>query len=134
MLDQSLRGGRVAEWHKSEEETIGFGDDVCTVVIDDFAVLRRTARATLLSSSKKDRLVSDLESRTGRVEVAVKLTASESGILRQILKQRNDVVTVGETLALVATDVGDSVDAPGNFDTAPLMRVVGNMISQGKDL
>jgi pyruvate/2-oxoglutarate dehydrogenase complex dihydrolipoamide acyltransferase (E2) component len=68
------------------------------------------------------------------VEVAVKLTASESGILRQILKQRNDVVTVGEILALVATDVGDSVDAPGNFDTAPLMRVVGNMISQGKDL
>ncbi len=120
----------MTKWHKNEGDLIEFGDDICTVTIDDFAVLRRTARATLLTGRKAKRLKSDLESRTGMVSVDVVVTASDQGVLSRILKAAGDRVEIEDTLAVVVTDSEDGAPPPDSWDDAPTMRVIGNMTSE----
>lgn len=128
LINPSLRGGKLKTWHKAEGESIGFGDDLCTVSIDDFAVLRRTGRATLLTGKKRKRLKDDLESRSG-IMVNVVVTASDQGVMQRILRQAGDQVAIGDTLALVSTGESNGASLPTEWDDAPQMRVVGNVAS-----
>lgn len=130
LVNPSLRGGTMLKWHKNEGEAIEFGDDICTVTIDDFAVLRRTARATLLTGRKAKRLKSDLETRTGQVSVDVVVTASDKGVLRRILKNAGDKVEIEDTLAVISTDSESDSPLPDSWEDAPTMRVIGNMSTE----
>lgn len=121
----SLRGGSVKEWHKSEGDTIGYGEEICTISFDDFAALRRTGRATLLAGRKRKNLKSQLESREGKVLLDVVLTSAESATLHEVLMQPGERFAIGDTLALVATESGDD-SAGGDWSVSPPMRVVAN--------
>jgi pyruvate/2-oxoglutarate dehydrogenase complex dihydrolipoamide acyltransferase (E2) component len=126
LTNPSLTGGTVKEWHKSEGDVIGFGDEVCTVSYDQFAVLRRTARATLLSGRKAKRLKSSLESRTGKVLMNVVVSAAEQGVLGKILMGPGDRFAVGDTLAVMSTKPIDHLGVPEDLTELATMRVETN--------
>jgi pyruvate/2-oxoglutarate dehydrogenase complex dihydrolipoamide acyltransferase (E2) component len=126
LTNPSLTGGTVKEWHKSEGDVIAFGDEVCTVSYDQFAVLRRTARATLLSGRKAKRLKSSLESRTGKVLMNVVVSAAEQGVLGKILMGPGDRFAVGDTLAVMSTKPIDHLGVPEDLTELATMRVETN--------
>lgn len=134
MINPTLRGGKVLTWHVKEGEEIGFGQDICTVSLDDFALVRRTGRATQLSGKKMSKLKSNLESRTGEAMVNVVITASDRGKLARVLKKEDDVVAIGDLIAVVATEGSDDPSGPDNWAQAPVMRVVGNISSEMEDI
>jgi pyruvate/2-oxoglutarate dehydrogenase complex dihydrolipoamide acyltransferase (E2) component len=128
LLDRSLRGGRVVSWQKREGERFEFGEVICLTQLDEFAALRRTGRATLLSGKRRTSLKSDLEIRDGRVALSVALTASDSGWVHTIIAKEGTEIGVGSLLAVVSTDNRpDTGRQPDEVDL-PLMRVVANVV------
>ncbi len=134
-VDASLRSGRMLRWHKDEGEEVAFGDPICDIAVEEFAVLRRTARATLLTGRRRKKLKSDLETREGKVYLEVTVTSSDSGVLVRRLTPVGEPIDIGQTVALVATP--DHTDAPGaddDWQDAPPMRVVINVVGGDNDL
>jgi len=128
LINPSLRGGRVVRWNKQVGEAISFGDEICIVALDEFAAIRRTARATLLAGRKRKKLKSDLEVRSGKVFIEVALTSSDEGVLRRIIKQQGDEITIGETLAIVTSQINEEFGKESGWAEAPLLRVVANPV------
>ncbi|MGF1618751.1 MAG: lipoyl domain-containing protein [Acidimicrobiia bacterium] len=126
LTNPSLTGGTVKEWHKSEGDAIGFGEEVCTVAYDQFVALRRTARATLLSGRKAKGLKSSLESRTGKVLMDIVVSAAEQGVLGKILMGPGDRFAVGDTLAVMSTEPIDDFTVPEDLTELATMRVETN--------
>lgn len=133
LIDPSLRGGHVVQWSKAVGDDIGFGDEICVVALDEFAALRRTARATLLAGKRRDKLKSDLEVRDGKVFLQVAITSSEPGVLRQIIKEQNAPIAIGDTMAIVSTHDHGDLDQEADWDSAPVMRVVTNPVGGDDD-
>lgn len=134
-MDQSMRGGRVIAWYKHEGDPIAFGDEICKLAIDEFAVLRRTARATLLSGRRRKKLKSDLEVRQGKVYLEVELTSSDQGVLRKQIAREGDPLASGDLLAVVASeDHGALTESEDQWRAAPAFRVVVNVAGGENDL
>jgi pyruvate/2-oxoglutarate dehydrogenase complex dihydrolipoamide acyltransferase (E2) component len=126
ITNPSLTGGTIKEWHKSEGDAIGFSEDVCTISFDQFAVLRRTARATLLAGRKSKNLKSQRESREGKVLMDVVVSSAEQATLEKILMKPGDRFHVGDTLAVVSTGPTNGELQPEDWGGSPTMRVVAN--------
>jgi pyruvate/2-oxoglutarate dehydrogenase complex dihydrolipoamide acyltransferase (E2) component len=126
ITNPSLTGGTIKEWHKSEGDAIGFSEDVCTISFDQFAVLRRTGRATLLAGRKSKNLKSQLESREGKVLMDVVVSSAEQATLEKILMKPGDRFHVGDTLAVVSTGPTNGELQPEDWGGSPTMRVVAN--------
>ena len=134
-VDQSLRGGRIVAWYKDEGDPIAFGDEICKLAIDEFAVLRRTARATLLSGRRRKKLKDDLEVRQGKVYLEVELRSSDRGVLRKQLVHEGEPLAHGDLLAVVATeDHGELTEGEQQWRDAPSFRVVVNVAGGENDL
>lgn len=134
-MDQSLRGGRVVAWYKQEGDPIAFGDVICKLAIDEFAVLRRTARATLLSGRRRKKLKSDLEVREGKVYLEMEITSSDEGVLRKQVAAEGEPVSSGDLLAVVASgDHGELHETEAEWRQAPAFRVVVNVAGGDNDL
>jgi pyruvate/2-oxoglutarate dehydrogenase complex dihydrolipoamide acyltransferase (E2) component len=131
LIDPSLRGGHVARWSKAVGDEIAFGEEICVVDLDDFAVLRRTARATLLAGRRRNKLKSDLETRSGKVLLKVSITSSDSGVLRKIVKEEGDEIAIGDTMAIVASPDHGDIGTEEQWAEAPAMRVVPNTVADG---
>ena len=126
VVDPSMQGGKVLRWHKREGDTIGFGDEICDIAVDEFAVLRRTARATLLARGRRGKLKSDLEQREG-VYFEVALTSSDTGVLRKIVVEAGGRIVIGDLLGVVTTaDHGELINSSEAWMAASAMRVVVN--------
>ena len=134
LIDPSLRGGRVVSWTKQVGDPISFGDEICTVALDEFVAIRRTARATLLAGRKRKKLKSDLEVRAGKVFLEVALTSSDEGVLRKIIKQEGDQITIGDTLAIVTSQAEEDLGQESRWVEAPVLRVVANPIGDDENL
>lgn len=134
LIDPSLLGGRVVRWSKQVGDPIGFGDEICIVALDEFAALRRTARATLLAGRKRKKLKSDLEVRSGKVFLEVTLTSSDQGVLRKIIKEQGDQITIGDTLAIVTSEIDEDLGQELAWAEAPVLRVVANPLGDDENL
>lgn len=132
-MNPSLRGGRVVSWSKEVGDPISFGDEVCVVALDEFAALRRTARATLLSGRRRKKLKSDLEIRSGKVFLEVAITSSDQGVLRKIIKNQGEQIAVGDTMAIVSSGEGDELGEEKEWAKAPVLRVVANPVGGDED-
>lgn len=133
--DASLRGGSVTRWHKKEGDTFAFGDVICEIAVDDFAVLRRTARATLLSGKRRKKLKGDLERRKGKVYLEMAVTAADGGIVRKILVNAGEPAEVGDTMAIVSTSDSDElVGTEADWRSSPRMRAVCNVLDNDDQL
>ena len=129
LIDPSLRGGKVVRWLKREGDTFGFGDEICILAVDEFAALRRTARATLLSGRRRRSLKSDLEVRQGKVYLQVVLTSSDGGVMRRIVADDGDPIAVGDLLAVVSTTDNGALDGTvDDWESAPTMRIAANVL------
>jgi pyruvate/2-oxoglutarate dehydrogenase complex dihydrolipoamide acyltransferase (E2) component len=124
--DPSLRGGTIKTWHKTEGEFVNFGEEICTLAYSDFAVLRRTGRASLLAGRKRRKIKGGLESRDGMVLVDVILTSSDPGVLQKIFKTEGEEFLVGDVIGVVTTS--DSSEAVGeDWHEYPPIRLIANM-------
>jgi len=128
LMDPSLRGGRIVSWSKSVGDEITFGDELCVVVLDDFATLRRTATATLLAGRRRGKLKNDQETREGKVLLQVAITSSDSGVLPKIIKDQGDDVAMGDTMAIVTAQESDDLGGESDWAQAPALRVVANTV------
>ena len=128
LIDPSLLGGTVLRWNKSVGESISFGDEICVVALDEFAAIRRTARATLLAGRKRKKLKSDLEVRAGKVFLEMAITSSDEGVLRRIVKDEGDKIMIGDTLAIVSSHVEEDLGEESGWVEAPALRVVANPV------
>lgn len=133
LIDPSLRGGRMVRWDKQVGDRIGFGDEICVVALDEFAALRRTARATLLAGRRRKKLKSDLEVREGKVHLEVSITSSDEGVLRKIIKDEGDPIVIGDTMAIVASPDHGDLGGENEWADVPVMRVVANPVGGDKD-
>ena len=134
-VDASLRSGRIARWHKAEGDSIRFGEPICDVAVEEFAVLRRTARATLLTGRRRKKLKSDLETREGKVYLEVTITSSDTGVLHKQLVALGEPVVIGQTVAIASTpDHAGPIGTPEDWQSAPPMRVVINVVGGDDDL
>jgi pyruvate/2-oxoglutarate dehydrogenase complex dihydrolipoamide acyltransferase (E2) component len=133
LIDPSLRGGRVLRWSKKVGDEISFGDELCVVALDEFAALRRTARATLLAGQRRTKLKSDLEVRAGKVLLEVVIVSSDQGVLRNIIKNNGDQIAIGDTLAIVSSHVNDDLGDESEWVKAPMLRVVANPVDDNQD-
>lgn len=127
VTNPALLGGVVKEWHVAEGEEIAFGDDVCTVLYDDYAVLRRTERANLLAGRKSKKLKSKLEERSGKASLEVVVSAAERAELGKVLLMPGDRFKSGDTLAVVVTEAIAGNLSPEDWAQSPPMRVVANI-------
>ncbi len=128
LINPSLRGGHILRWNKRLGDRFEFGDVLCTVVLDEFAALRRTGRATLLSGKRRNNLRSDLEVREGKVSLQAELVSSDRGIVHEIVADDGDHIKVGDILAVVTTGEydGDETNV-GMLTKMPIMRVAANL-------
>ncbi len=129
LINPSLRAGHVVEWNKDEGERFEFGDVICSIMLDEFAALRRTARATLLAAGKRRRaLRSEVEVRDGKVGLRAELLSSDRGVLQRIVAEAGDRIRVGDVLAVVAThEPGEDMTSVGTLSEMPAMRVAANL-------
>ncbi|HEY5891185.1 MAG TPA: hypothetical protein VIW94_10860 [Acidimicrobiia bacterium] len=126
--DPSLRGGIIKKWHKSEGETVRFGEEVCTLTYSNFAVLRRTGRATLLVGRRRHKIKGGVEAREGKVKVDVVLTTSEPGILQKIARSEGEEFLVGDVIGVVSTtEAAETIN--GDWMEFPAVRLTANMSS-----
>lgn len=132
LIDPSLRRGRVANWHVGEGDEVAFGEDLCTVVLDEFVALRRTGRATLLSTRRRTKLKSDIEVREGKVALKIVITASEPGVVREIAADQGAPVAPGNLLAVIGSDGAESYSAR-DVEGACVMRVATNVAGTRDD-
>ncbi len=133
--DTAFRSGFVSAWHKSEGDTVAFGDDICDVAIDEFVALQRSKRAALLSSTsrRQKRKVKDgYSDRVGRGVAHVRITSAEDGlILGRILVPEGERVEIGGVVGLL-TRGQDDMDSPA-VATAPAARVTANVAEQDEE-
>lgn len=125
-VDPSMVGGKMLRWRKREGDAIAFGEEICELAVDQFAVLRRTGRATLLTGRRRNKLKSDLEAREG-VYFEVVVMSREQGFLRKIVAGEGQRIAIGDLLAVITTAEEDEL--VGNLDSwgaAPALRVVVN--------
>lgn len=125
--DPSLLGGTIKKWHKSEGESVLFGEEVCTLTYNNFAVLRRTSRASLLAGRKQKKLKGGLEPRDGKVLVDVVLTTSDPGVLQKIARSEGEEFSVGDIIGVVSTGSDESIQ--GDWQEFPPVRLTANMSS-----
>jgi len=133
LIDPSLRGGHVVSWTKNVGDDIGFGEEVCIVALNEFAALRRTARATLLAGRRRGKLKSDLEVRAGKVFFEVAITSSDHGVLRKIIKDEGDEIVTGDTMGIVGSRDHGDLGQESEWATATVMRVVTNPVGGDQD-
>lgn len=124
-LSAAMSEGTLVAWHKEEGEEIAYGDELCDIVVDEVARLRRrlSARIAVGRRSAGKAKYRTLEG----VAVRFRLISSEVGILRQIVTPQGTPVKEGDLLAVVGS--GNEAEAHED-DGSPVStaRVVVNLV------
>ncbi len=128
-LDASLLGGRMSRWLKGEGDSFAFGDVLCEVALDEFAAMRRTHRATLLSGRRRHKLRSEVELREGKVLLEVAVTSAEAGTIREVLVGEGARLSIGDTLAVVSTPAGEQLTSGDGWASSPELRCTANVVN-----
>lgn len=134
VIEKAVQGGRVVEWFVAEGESVSFGETVCRLGLDEFAAMRRTARATLLSGRKRNKLKSDVEVRSGKVYFEVDVVSSDNGTLRKVVAQPGDQIVAGDMLAVITNEADDQLGQEEEWRAAPPFRVIVNVVGAERDL
>ena len=124
----ALQGGRVIRWSRQPGEEFAFGDELCVVSIEQVVALRKTQKASALTSRRRKKKVrEELEMRES-VGLHFQLVASEAGYVAHHLVAAGAPMQVGDTLAVLASEVDDVTETPADPSTLPAIRVVANPV------
>ena len=124
----ALQGGRVIRWSKQPGEAFAFGDELCVVSIEQVVALRKTQKASALTSRRRKKKVrEELEMRES-VGLHFQLVASESGYVSDVLVPAGAAMQVGDTLAVLSSESEDSTEAGADPASLPAIRVVANPV------
>jgi hypothetical protein len=126
--DRSIRRVSVLKWHKSEGDTVTYGDALCDVWVEEGQRLYRGAW-------RPDRVLGFLAKRSASryirspKNVGLCITSSDVGVLRAICAREGTKVEVGGLLAMLTTEEGEYVGHPdGQSAEASTFRVLANVI------
>lgn len=147
-----IHSGYVMKWHKSEGEWFDYGDDLCDLVVQEVKVPRgvaavRARRRWLNEQPGQMADIADRLLRGGRLSMPdpdpdslvpvrlegagylMRLTSSESGVVRRICARDRERRQAGSLLAILGTDGSEAIDeASDGFQQASICRVVENFI------
>ena len=127
-VDRSVQRGVLAQWYKAEGDPVAYGDDICEVVVDEILVLKKTkdARALAAEPTAKRAAVGEGQRLQNRKHMTyrLRLTSSDSGILRRIVVREQERLEIGDLLAVLTTTADEPVDDGKAFS----FRVIHNRI------
>ena len=123
-VDRRVESGTVAVWHKSVGEWVMPGDDLCDVLVKDVKALDRSANAQLMSSLPRQAHKPAFRRGPG---LLVRITASDTGKMRQIVAPEGTERRVGELLAVLTTSDDEPVL---DGEEASLFRVVAIVVEE----
>ena len=150
----AVRAGTIVKWHKREGESVDYGDDlfdmeVVEVGLPETALVAEEqaltpdiiARAAARQFETKDLEVRDSKSGSAERRVAesyfVRVRSSDRGVLRKIHAREGDRCEIGDLLAVLTSDVGETIDVQLSSSDS-IFRTVANLLhsergSQGKN-
>lgn len=130
-LERSVEWARIDKWHKREGDAIGYGEEICDLVVEE--VVRHAqepSRGPLLERASGRVLAY----RGTAVEFRITLVASDAGQLRRICAAEGERRALGELLALVTTTKEERpASREADIVGAPPFRVVANLIEPDTD-
>lgn len=130
-VDRSMQRGVLVRWFKAEGDFVAYGEDVCEVAVDERLVLKKRKDARTLAGGTPDATGKRfaigeghrLRSRKHLTD-RLRLTSSDTGILRRILVREQGQLVVGDLLAVLTTTADEPVDDGQSYS----FRVVANRI------
>lgn len=126
-LEKFAREGRVANWHVGVGAAVGFGDHICDISLNSVMALRKTKRARkLVQFDAKAKNRNQFELRQRDDIFVMKVMASESGYLREIVAPEGQTVVLDDLMAVFSTEPEESL--PEDSSDAPSMRVVATSL------
>ncbi|MGI8517439.1 MAG: hypothetical protein ACR2ME_03720 [Acidimicrobiia bacterium] len=126
-LEKFARAGRVATWHVGVGAAVGFGDQICDISLSSWMALRKTKRAhKLVQFDAKAKNRNQFEVRQGEDMLVMRVVASESGYLREIIAREGHTVVLDDLMAIFSTEPEESL--PADSSDATSMRVVANAL------
>jgi hypothetical protein len=129
-VNPSIRGGQIVAWHKDEGEFVGYGDPVCDVLFTNAVHLRRTTRGgDLADGAPRSRTRRRLRT-LNKIEVMVRLVASDTGYLRRVCAGGKDQNEPGSVLAILSTEPAETLPEVTGSDRWPLFRVVADQVEE----
>ena len=132
-ISKDIDCGTIVLWHKSEGETVSFGEPLFDIEIGVVRRLRRVRSARRLSALKHTHQEPKGESVVGSrsdVAVAVQIVASGNGYLRRIERVEGEGVEVGQLVAVLSSSATESLD--NVEDTLSEFRVVSNLLESSE--
>ena len=129
-VNPSLRAGRVVAWHKHVGDRVGYGDALCDVLFEQATHLKRTTRAAELADGVQQPRGRRRYRTLTKIEVVVRLVASDAGYLRRVFGGDSDQHEAGSILALLSTDPTDALPEASEDGRWPQFRVVANQLEE----
>ncbi len=137
-LETAVRGGTIVQWDKEVGEAVGFGERVCSIVVEEWLALRRDKRASKLSSlmsAARSAKENRYEWRQNRGSLTLDIISSEQCILREIRAEAGSRVELAQTIALVSTGGDDELDVSGvSYESQPTVRVVARPMQEEEEV
>jgi len=146
-LGWMIRAGSILKWHKAEGDPIRYGDDLFDMKVEE--VVRHQASFEQVNQlqtrtpgaldkwaaqqpATKNMTIEAIDPAGPVLSVKntflVRVTSSDTGILRRVCAKEGEQREVGDLLALVTTEANETVDgAERDLKDAGVFRVVANM-------
>ncbi|MGP0030359.1 MAG: hypothetical protein ACLPVF_07615 [Acidimicrobiales bacterium] len=125
-LDANAMTTRMYRWHKVEGDEISYGDDICEVVVEETKRLVRNLHASDVldeTAKKKSRKPTGSGPTKRTANYVVRIVSSDLGSLRRITAPEGEILSAGDTLALITSEAGEGL--PHQVDGSwPTFRVV----------
>jgi hypothetical protein len=124
--DRAIQAYSMFRWLKAPGDTVSYGDDICELKV---AAMVRMKRSTNPGFVLKKMLAPKADiGQHGDVKVIIRLTASDTGVLRQTLVSEGSPVKIGDTVAWLSTDPSENIGAVETAGSATQFRVVTNFV------
>ncbi|MFN2487477.1 MAG: hypothetical protein ABR609_12885 [Acidimicrobiia bacterium] len=126
-METFAREARVVDWHIGVGDAVEFGDRICDISVSSWMALRKTKRARkLVRFDGKAKNRNQFEVRQGEDFLVMRIVASESGYLREIIAPLGHTVVVEDLMAWFSTEPEESL--PANPSDAPNLQVVATSL------
>jgi pyruvate/2-oxoglutarate dehydrogenase complex dihydrolipoamide acyltransferase (E2) component len=123
-----LQGGRVINWSRAPGETFGFGDEICVVSIEQVVALRKTQKASILTSRRRKKKMRDEIETRETSGLHYQLVASEEGVVMEHLVPVGGEMKVGDVLAVLGSGEDGNDTTTTDPASLPPIRVVANPV------
>jgi hypothetical protein len=111
-FDPAVASARLISWSAHEGSPVNFGDNLCEFAVEEMVRHRQDFHFRSFESILRgdEQALPTFAYKVSDVQYRVRLVSSEAAWLRRIAARDNEVVEVGDLLALFTTSPDDALD------------------------